>query len=56
MSRSTGGGGYEFLDKELEQVVRDAALGRRRVDKLVRVTLRNGGQGLVLVHVEIQSQ
>jgi hypothetical protein len=48
--------GYEFLDKELEQVVRDAALGRRRVDKLVRVTLRNGGQGLVLVHVEIQSQ
>ena len=46
----------EFLDKELEQVVRDAELGRRRVDKLVRVTLRDGEAGLVLVHVEIQSQ
>ncbi len=29
--------GYEFLDKELEKVVRDAELGRRLVDKLVRV-------------------
>ena len=48
--------GYEFLDKELAQVVRDAELGRRRVDKLVRVTLRNGQVGLVLIHVEIQSQ
>jgi len=48
--------GYEFLDKELAQVVRDAELGRRRVDKLVRVTLRNGDVGLVLIHVEVQSQ
>jgi hypothetical protein len=48
--------GHEFLDKELEQVVRDAALGQRRVDKLVRVSLRHGAQGLVLVHVEVQSQ
>ena len=48
--------GYEFLDKELAQVVRDAELGRRRVDKLVRVTLRNGEVGLVLIHIEIQSQ
>ena len=47
---------YEFLDKELAQVVRDAELGRRRVDKLVRVTLRNGEVGLVLIHIEIQSQ
>jgi hypothetical protein len=27
---------YLFLDKELQQVVRDAELGRRLVDKLVR--------------------
>ena len=47
---------YEFLDKELAQVVRDAELGQRRVDKLVRVALRNGQTGLVLIHVEIQSQ
>ncbi|MEB3212466.1 MAG: hypothetical protein VKL39_13995 [Leptolyngbyaceae bacterium] len=26
--------GYEFLDKELQQVVRDADLGRRWADKL----------------------
>lgn len=29
--------GYEFLDKELQQVVRDAELGRRLVDKLVKI-------------------
>ena len=28
--------GYAFLDKELQQVVRDAALGRRLADKLFR--------------------
>jgi hypothetical protein len=28
---------YEFLDKELQQVVRDAETGGSRVDKLVRV-------------------
>ena len=36
--------------------MRDSELGRRRVDKLVRVTLCDGEAGLVLVHVEIQSQ
>jgi hypothetical protein len=29
--------GYDFLDKELQQIVRDAELGRRLVDQLVRV-------------------
>ena len=29
--------GYEFLDKELQQVVRDAELGKRLVDKLVKI-------------------
>jgi hypothetical protein len=31
--------GYTFMDKELQQVVRDAETGSRRVDKLVKVTL-----------------
>ncbi|MBI4870720.1 MAG: hypothetical protein HY814_04045 [Candidatus Riflebacteria bacterium] len=31
------GKGHEFLDKELQKVVRDAELGRRLADKLVRV-------------------
>jgi len=30
--------GYAFLDKELQQVVRDAETGARHVDKLVQVT------------------
>ena len=31
--------GFEFLDQELRQVVRDAELGKRFVDKLVKVYL-----------------
>ena len=34
--------GHEFWDKELQQVVRDANLGRRYADKLVKVWLKNG--------------
>ncbi len=45
---------YEFLDKELQQVVRDAELGARRVDKLVKVWRTNGNETWVLVHVEVQ--
>jgi len=48
--------GYEFLDKELEQVVRDGELGRRLVDKLVRVWRLDGEEEFVLIHVEIQGQ
>ena len=48
--------GYEFLDKELQQVVREAELGRRLVDKLVKVWRRAGEEAWVLVHGEVQSQ
>ncbi len=44
----------EFLDKELQEVVRDAALGEQRVDKLVKVQLLTGGEEWILVHVEVQ--
>lgn len=47
---------HEFLDKELQQVVRDAELGRRLVDKLVKVWRKNGEEAWVLVHVEVQGQ
>jgi hypothetical protein len=43
-----------FLEQELAQVTRDAALGGKRVDKLVRVTLRDGGHECVFVHVDVQ--
>ncbi len=46
----------EFLDTELQQVVRDAELGRRLADKLVKVWRTDGQETLVLVHVEIQSK
>jgi len=48
--------GHEFWDKELQQVVRDADLGRRYADKLVRVWLNSGEEKWVLVHIEIQGQ
>lgn len=47
--------GHEFLDKELQQVARDAALGRRLADKLVKVWRKNGSEAWVLVHVEVQA-
>ncbi len=48
--------GYEFLDTELQQIVRDADLGKRLADKLVKVTVRNGSEAWVLIHIEIQGQ
>lgn len=48
--------GYEFLDKELQQVVRDAELGLRLVDKLVKIYRSSGEEAWVLIHVEVQSQ
>lgn len=34
--------GYTFLDKELQQIVREAEIGRRLVDKLVQVWRLDG--------------
>jgi hypothetical protein len=48
--------GYEFLDKELSQIVRDAELGTRYADKLVKVWKRSGEETWVMLHLEIQSQ
>jgi hypothetical protein len=48
--------GYEFLDKELQKVVRDAITKERRVDKLVKVWRKNGKQALLYIHIEVQGQ
>ena len=48
--------GFTFLDKELQQVTRDAKLRRRLVDKLVQVWRRDGADIWVLAHIEVQSQ
>jgi hypothetical protein len=42
------------LDKELQQIAPDAEIGRRYVDKLFKVWLKNGEEQWVLVHVEVQ--
>jgi hypothetical protein len=48
--------GYDFLDQELQQVVRDAELGKRLADKLVKVWKHGGEETWVLIHAEIQNQ
>jgi hypothetical protein len=48
--------GYEFLDKELQQVVRDAEFGRRYADKLAKVYTQDGAETWILIHVEIQGE
>lgn len=48
--------GYQFLDKELQQVVREAETGRHTVDKLVKVTRKEGKDVWLLIHIEVQSQ
>lgn len=45
---------YVFLDQELRAVVQDAELGKRFVDKLVRVTLLNGDENWIYIHIEVQ--
>ncbi len=47
--------GCQSLDQELRQIVREAELGRRRVDHLVQVWLNSGREQWVPVHVEVQT-
>jgi hypothetical protein len=47
---------YEVLDKELQQVTREAEQGRRVADMLFKIWLKDGREEWVLVHVEVQSQ
>jgi hypothetical protein len=46
--------GYESLDTELQQIVRDAALGTRLADKPMKVWRRDGAEQIILIHTEIQ--
>ncbi|MBW4513259.1 MAG: transposase [Scytonematopsis contorta HA4267-MV1] len=48
--------GYESLDVELREIIRDAEIGNRLADKLVKVWLHDGAEVFVLIHIEIQSQ
>jgi hypothetical protein len=48
--------GYESLDKELQQIVREAELGLRLADKLFKVFRLDGDEAWVLIHTEVQNQ
>ncbi|MEH2162154.1 MAG: DUF4351 domain-containing protein [Nostoc sp.] len=47
---------HEFLDKEFQQIAREAELGRRYADKLVKVWQIQGQEIWLLIHVEIQAK
>jgi hypothetical protein len=47
---------YEFLDKEFQQITREAEQGKRYADQLVKVWQIQGEQLWLLVHVEIQGK
>ncbi len=48
--------GYESLDTELQQIVRDAESGKRLADKLIKVWRRSGAEQIVLIHIEVQGE
>lgn len=48
--------GWEPLNTELQQVVRDAEVGRRFADRLYRVWQLGGAEAWLLAHVEVQGQ
>ncbi|MCP3993602.1 MAG: transposase, partial [bacterium] len=48
--------GYESLDQELQQVVREAESGKRYADKLMKVWRLDGEELYVVIHIEIQGQ
>ncbi len=45
---------HVFLDQELRAVVRDAELGTRLVDRLVRVNMLSGDESWIYIHIEVQ--
>ena len=45
---------HVFLDQELRAIVQDAELGKRYVDKLVRVLLLTGDERWIYIHIEVQ--
>ncbi len=50
------GKNFESLDKELNEIASEAAIGKRFVDKLIKVYLKSGKDIWVYIHIEVQSQ
>ena len=45
---------HTFLDKEFQKLFPDSQKGKRYVDKLVKVYLKDGNEQWILIHSEIQ--
>ncbi len=45
---------HEFLDKELQAITKDALVGSRHVDKLVKVQRLSGEEDWIFIHIEVQ--
>jgi len=48
--------GFESLDKELHQLVREARIPKGLADKLFKVWLNDGPETWLLIHIEVQGQ
>ncbi len=48
--------GYESLEKELQKIANEAVVGKRYVDKLLKVYRKNGKEAWVYIHIDVQSQ
>jgi len=46
----------EFLDQELQEIVRDSETGKQRVDKLVKVKRLDGIEECIFLHIEAQEE
>jgi hypothetical protein len=46
--------GHTFLEQELAAITQDAQLGKRYVDKLVRVHRHSGQEDWIYIHIEVQ--
>ena len=47
---------YQSLDKEFQQIIRRAKVGKGLADKLFKVWLRGGEERWLLIHVEVQGE
>jgi len=46
--------GAEFLDNELQKILKGSEVGKRIVDKLVKIYLNDGSEKWLLIHLEVQ--
>jgi hypothetical protein len=46
--------GYQFLDKELAEIIGEGETGQRFADCLIKVFLKNGLERWLVIHIEVQ--